>query len=370
MQPAVLFVDDEQSICSALRRTFKRSEYRVYEANSGSQALDLLRLHPIDVVVSDQRMPGMTGTKFLSIVKHRYPRIGRIMLSGQSDVNDLTEAINEADVYKFLPKPWNDEQLLTTVASAMPANVTHMPVLPLQKESVKAVKPAEIHSVEDAFAQKQIDLEQAIKNDTLEIKQTSLFSLDPQRNKVAYYTIQWPKFTRFEHNGIVNIAQQSGYTNDLFDWYLIHAIDNINQQGNHNTPVVIDLFAETAVRKQNYRSRLSQLMTCQRPIILRIPFSTLKKDYLTDVLMDCYHHKTRLMLSLDKRVLSLSELKGLPIDYLEMCGKFNAINNGLLTEKRLKMISDAQNLSIKTILFGGEATMCQDYATTMGFDFF
>ena len=77
----------------------------------------------MDVVVSDQRMPYMNGTKLLSQVKQAYPNVGRIMLSGQSDYDDLCEAINEASIYRFLHKPWDEEQLVSAVKEVVPLGI-------------------------------------------------------------------------------------------------------------------------------------------------------------------------------------------------------------------------------------------------------
>lgn len=115
MKPKILLVDDERSIRSSLHRIFRKNGFDVFEAEGGSAALELLKNEVVDVVVSDQRMPGMNGTELLTQVKQQYPRIGRIMLSGQSDFDDLCDAINEANIYRFLPKPWSQEQLVDVV---------------------------------------------------------------------------------------------------------------------------------------------------------------------------------------------------------------------------------------------------------------
>jgi response regulator RpfG family c-di-GMP phosphodiesterase len=120
MQPVVLLVDDEESIRSALHRMFRKNNFQVIEVDSGEAALDVLEREVVDVIISDQRMPGMTGTELLAKVKNNYPNIGRIMLSGQSDFDDLCEAINEAKIHRFLPKPWNEEQLVSVVNDSVP----------------------------------------------------------------------------------------------------------------------------------------------------------------------------------------------------------------------------------------------------------
>lgn len=114
----ILVVDDEESILSSLKRLFRRDGYRILTANSGVQGLAMLAGNAVDVVISDQRMPNMTGVEFLRQVKQLYPETVRIVLSGYTELNSITEAINEGAIYKFLTKPWDDEQLRLNVQEA------------------------------------------------------------------------------------------------------------------------------------------------------------------------------------------------------------------------------------------------------------
>lgn len=109
--PTLLLLDDEPSIINALRRLFHHEGYRIFFANSAADALELLAIHRIDIVLSDQRMPEMTGVEFLSRVKELYPSIIRIVLSGYTDIDTVTDAINKGAIYKFFSKPWDDEDL-------------------------------------------------------------------------------------------------------------------------------------------------------------------------------------------------------------------------------------------------------------------
>ncbi len=118
-QPSILFVDDEKSILKSLGRVFRSANYELHFAESGKKALDILKKIPIDVVVSDQRMPGMTGTDLLKVVNERWPHIMRVVLSGYTDVDSLLSAINEGEVYRFVTKPWNDKALERLVAKCI-----------------------------------------------------------------------------------------------------------------------------------------------------------------------------------------------------------------------------------------------------------
>jgi diguanylate cyclase (GGDEF)-like protein/PAS domain S-box-containing protein len=115
---SLLLVDDEPNIVSALKRLLRRDDYQIYTASSGQEGLDVLAQHAVDVIVSDQRMPGMLGADFLRKAKQLYPDTIRIMLSGYTELQSVTDAVNEGAIYKFLTKPWEDELLRGHIAQA------------------------------------------------------------------------------------------------------------------------------------------------------------------------------------------------------------------------------------------------------------
>ncbi|HYX18992.1 MAG TPA: response regulator [Nostoc sp.] len=118
-KPKILVVDDEPDNLDLLYRTFYR-DYKVLRANSGPAALDLLAQEgEVAVIISDQRMPMMSGTEFLSLTATQYPDIIRIILTGYTDVEDLVEAINAGKVFKYVTKPWEAEELKAVVRQAL-----------------------------------------------------------------------------------------------------------------------------------------------------------------------------------------------------------------------------------------------------------
>ncbi|MGJ5634274.1 response regulator [Nostoc sp. CALU 1950] len=118
-KPKILVVDDEPDNLDLLYRTFYR-DYKVLRANSGPAALDLLAQEgEVAVIISDQRMPMMSGTEFLSLTATQYPDIIRIILTGYTDVEDLVEAINAGKVFKYVTKPWEAEELKGVVRQAL-----------------------------------------------------------------------------------------------------------------------------------------------------------------------------------------------------------------------------------------------------------
>lgn len=118
-KPKILVVDDEPDNLDLLYRTFYR-DYKVLRATSGPAALDLLAQEgDVSVIISDQRMPMMSGTEFLSLTATQYPDIIRIILTGYTDVEDLVEAINAGKVFKYVTKPWEAEELKAVVRQAL-----------------------------------------------------------------------------------------------------------------------------------------------------------------------------------------------------------------------------------------------------------
>lgn len=118
VQRTLLLVDDENNIVASLKRLFHREGYRILHAYSAEEALEVLAQHEVGVILSDHRMPGMTGVEFLHVVKERYPDTVRIILSGFSDIALVIDAINRGAVYKFLAKPWEDELLRENISEA------------------------------------------------------------------------------------------------------------------------------------------------------------------------------------------------------------------------------------------------------------
>ena len=118
MERTLLLVDDEENIVRSLARLLHGDGYNILTANSAKQGLALLQENPIGVIISDQRMPEMTGVQFLGKVKSLYPDTVRIMLSGYTDLNSVTNAINEGDIFKFLTKPWEDDLLRKNISEA------------------------------------------------------------------------------------------------------------------------------------------------------------------------------------------------------------------------------------------------------------
>ncbi|OZG71201.1 hypothetical protein BTA51_22470 [Hahella sp. CCB-MM4] len=115
----LLIVDDEENILRSLKRLFRREDYQIITATSGAEALEVLNTTPVSVILSDQRMPGMTGSELFLQVKTLYPRTIRLIMSGYTELESITNAINDGAIFKFLLKPWDDDKLLGHIREAM-----------------------------------------------------------------------------------------------------------------------------------------------------------------------------------------------------------------------------------------------------------
>lgn len=118
-RPRVLLVDDEENILNSLRRLLRGQPYDLVMANGGAQALQLFEEQPFDLVVSDARMPGMDGATLLAEIHKRSPQCMSILLTGYADIQTITTAINEGQIYRYLSKPWNDEELMLAIRQAL-----------------------------------------------------------------------------------------------------------------------------------------------------------------------------------------------------------------------------------------------------------
>ena len=159
----LLFVDDEASILAALKRLFRSYGYTIFTATSGQSGLQLLDEELIDLVISDMRMPEMDGAAFLEQVRIRRPDTVRILLTGYADVSSTIAAINRGEIYRYIAKPWNDEEVLLVVRQALERkhlaeeNARLTTLTQLQNEELKVLN---------------IDLELRVDARTKEVRET------------------------------------------------------------------------------------------------------------------------------------------------------------------------------------------------------
>lgn len=149
VRPTVLFVDDEPRILTALQVVF-RKDYEVVTAPGGAAAIELLRNRDVDVVVSDQRMPGVTGVEVLRAARELRPRAARLLLTGYSDMSAIVGSINEGEVFRFVKKPWVNGELRATLVAALKASGDERAAVApgLDSSGGRAAAPATVQAAE------------------------------------------------------------------------------------------------------------------------------------------------------------------------------------------------------------------------------
>lgn len=163
MERTLLLLDDEENILNSLQRALRRDGYHILKTTSAREALQLIENNAVGVILSDQRMPEMTGVEFLSKTRERCPQAVRMILSGYTELTSVTDAINRGWVYKFLTKPWDDELLRANVLEAF--------------ERFEMVQENERLSIELKQANADLQaLNQALARSVEEKTQQSLFS--------------------------------------------------------------------------------------------------------------------------------------------------------------------------------------------------
>ncbi len=149
MKSQILLVDDEANIIASLKRVLFDEPYKVLAAQSGEEGLDIFKKYDIKVVISDEKMPGMSGADFLSLVKRRNPDTIRMMLTGNASIDAVMKAVNSGEIYRFLTKPWNDIELKLAIRSAVEK-------YDLEQENMRLLKTvkrqaAEIKAIEKSY---------------------------------------------------------------------------------------------------------------------------------------------------------------------------------------------------------------------------
>ena len=133
----ILYVDDETDNLSAFKAVFRR-HYNILLANSGAEAIELLKTENPKLIVSDQRMPGMTGVEFFENIKDLYPKAIRIVLTGYSDMQAIIDAINKGKIYHYVSKPWKADELKVILENALEAYHLRQRNEDLERRNVQA----------------------------------------------------------------------------------------------------------------------------------------------------------------------------------------------------------------------------------------
>lgn len=166
----ILCVDDQANILSSLRRLFRNTDYEVLLATSAAEGLELLQQQPVNLVISDMRMPEMDGAQFLEIVRERWPETIRILLTGYADVSSTIAAINRGEIYRYLCKPWEDHEVLLTVREALERQ--RLLQEKQQLELLTQEQNVHLHEMNNQLETLNASLEEKVKQRTAALTQT------------------------------------------------------------------------------------------------------------------------------------------------------------------------------------------------------
>lgn len=164
--PTLLFVDDEANILSALKRLFRPFGYRIFTAEGGAQGLEIMERETVDLVVSDMRMPEMNGAQFLEKVREKWPETIRILLTGYAEIGATIDAINKGQIYRYISKPWEDNDITLTVKHALERKL-------LEREKLRLEKLTQMQN--EQLKEFNATLEDKVKSRTEEVRQTMGF---------------------------------------------------------------------------------------------------------------------------------------------------------------------------------------------------
>ena len=232
----LLCVDDEPNILSSLRRLFRGKGYKVLTAESGAEGLELLAGEPVDLVISDMRMPEMDGARFLAQVRERWPGTVRLLLTGYSDVQSIQDAINCGEIYRYITKPWDDNDILLVVRHALERHALEQEKERLelltrqQNEQLKSLNATLEHKVEERTRQLKMMHDAAlVANDKLKANFTTTIKI--LSSIVELRASSLPGHTRQVADLARRIAMQlqldAKETQDVFIAALLHDLGRI-----------------------------------------------------------------------------------------------------------------------------------------------
>ena len=170
----ILCVDDEPNILSSLRRLLRAEGYDILLAPGGAAGLAILESEHVDIVISDMRMPEMDGAQFLERVRAKWPETIRLLLTGYADIQSILDAINRGEIYRYITKPWNDNDILLIVRHALERKE-----LERDKQRLEALTREQNEQLKELNA----GLESKVQERTAELK-TALGSLTTANDKL------------------------------------------------------------------------------------------------------------------------------------------------------------------------------------------
>lgn len=286
---SILLVDDEVSITESLKRIFRKEDYRIFTASSGKEGLELLNTleEPVSLIISDQRMPGMTGTQFLEKAREIFPDAGRCLLTGYSDMDAVIDAVNKGEIHRYLSKPWNDNELLVQVRQLLEryelvlenrrllelTSTQNKELNELNKNLEKKVNERTLE-----IRQKNIELEEANKKleesflDTIRLLSSLIENLNPELGKYMKHVAQLAR----------KVAEEYGLDSE--------ELDQIEIAGMIHDVGMLGLPKKTLLKDEEGMGEAELKMYRQHPVIASICLETVERlNKVAKIVL--YHHE-------------------------------------------------------------------------------
>jgi EAL domain-containing protein (putative c-di-GMP-specific phosphodiesterase class I)/FixJ family two-component response regulator len=242
-KPILLLVDDEPNILLALERLFEDDGYEIYKANSGAEGLKLLTHIPAQVIISDQRMPQMSGTEFLTEVKKLYPHTVRIILSGFSEFEALKSAINDGAIYQFMNKPWDEDLLKKTVHEAFLINfqTSKKEQQRLRLINFAILSGLDVSKYSDFDAPLEEELQNALENKQFIIQYQPIVFVESEQIYGAEALIYWqhPEKGLLGPDYFIPLAEETGIIVPITTWLLNSACKQLKEWHSQGHPALI-----------------------------------------------------------------------------------------------------------------------------------
>lgn len=265
----ILCVDDEPSILSALRRLFRSRGFQVRVAEGGQAGLEVLTSEPIDLVISDMRMPEMDGVMFLEQVRQRWPDTMRLLLTGYADITSIMGAINRGEIYRYIAKPWDDNDIILIVRSALQQRAMEQEqrrlqaLIKAQNDELKLLNS----SLEAKVAERTADLKQsnsALQSANEQLKNNFITSIKIFTSLIELRASHLAGHSRRVADLARRLAQKLALGNkaaqELFVAGLLHEIGKVGFDDEMlNTPVVM-LNTAQLQEFRKHPSRATQLL--------------------------------------------------------------------------------------------------------------
>jgi len=221
-QVKILCVDDEPNVLSALRRMFSLEGCEISTADSGAAALEQLAAQNFDVIISDMQMPHMNGAQLLQQVREQWPDTMRLLLTGTADLANAVAAINQGEIYRYISKPWNDDELLGVVKSAV-----ELASLAQERERLTALTQAQNKALEDMVE----TLEEKVQVRTASLRQAYTASIKAFSGLLGLRSAKLLDHSKRVANTAMKMAQLAGLDHamaqDFFIAGLLHDLGKI-----------------------------------------------------------------------------------------------------------------------------------------------